>query len=41
MSEVQQALRAAIEKPWGGSLTPALALRQAERDLAPLLAEDR
>jgi len=41
MSEVQQALRAAIEKAWGGSLTPALALRQAERDIAPLLAEDR
>jgi multiple sugar transport system substrate-binding protein len=41
MTEIQQVLRNAIEKAWSGSTQPAQALRQADRDIALLLAEDR
>jgi multiple sugar transport system substrate-binding protein len=41
MSEIQQVLRTNIEKAWSGSLKPADALRQADKEIAPLLAEDR
>jgi multiple sugar transport system substrate-binding protein len=41
MTEIQQALRNNIEKAWSGSVSPAQALRQADREIRPLLAEDR
>lgn len=41
MTEIQQALRLNIEKAWSGALPPAEALAQADRAIAPLLAEDR
>jgi multiple sugar transport system substrate-binding protein len=41
LGEIQQVLRNNIEKAWSGSLQPAQALRQADREIAPLLAEDR
>ncbi|MFT8243156.1 extracellular solute-binding protein [Roseomonas sp. BN140053] len=41
MTEIQQQLRNAIEKAWSGALTPAQALRQADREIAPLLADER
>jgi multiple sugar transport system substrate-binding protein len=41
MTEIQQVLRNNIEKAWSGSVSPAQALRQADREIAPLLAEDR
>ena len=40
-TEIQQVLRQAIEKAWGGTLTPAQALRQADRVIVPLLADEQ
>lgn len=39
MQEVQQVLRSAIEKSWSGALAPKDALRRADTDIAPLLAD--
>ena len=41
MTEIQQTLRGIIEKSWSGALTPAQAARQADREVAPLLADDQ
>ena len=40
-TEIQEALSQAIEKAWSGTLTPAQALRQADRAITPLLADER
>ena len=39
-TEIQQALGQAIQKAWGGTLTPAQALHQADRVITPLLADE-
>jgi multiple sugar transport system substrate-binding protein len=39
-AEVDQAMRAAIEKAWAGTVSPAAALAQADRQIAPLLADE-
>ncbi|MFC3124400.1 ABC transporter substrate-binding protein [Pseudoroseomonas globiformis] len=41
MTEIQQLLHHNIERAWNRTLPPGLALRQAERQIMPLLEEER
>lgn len=41
MTEINEALHLAIEKAWNGTVSPARALHQADRVIAPLLADER
>ena len=41
MTEINEALHLAIEKAWDGTSSPTQALHQADRTIAPLLADER